>query len=86
MEELHNLKMKILRSKHISDQLREELANDVSEIESSIKANNEVDNVGSLEYESFATTSEAVRWVNRNKDKTLVTITSEQYGVTVYYR
>ena len=41
--ELYNLKMKILRSKHISDQLREELANDVFEIESSIKAkNNEV--------------------------------------------
>ena len=34
--ELYNLKMKILRSKHISDQLREELANDVFEIESSI--------------------------------------------------
>ena len=41
--ELYNLKMKILRSKHISDQLREELANDVFEIESSIQAkNNEV--------------------------------------------
>ena len=41
---------------------------------------------GCLDYESFANTDEAVRWVNRNKDKTLVTITSEQYGVTVYYR
>ena len=41
--ELYNLKMKILKSKHISDQLREELANDVFEIESSIQAkNNEV--------------------------------------------
>jgi len=38
--ELYNLKMKILRSKHISDQQREELANDVFEIESNIKAKN----------------------------------------------
>jgi len=32
--------MKILRSKHVSDQLREELANDVFEIESSVQAKN----------------------------------------------
>jgi len=38
--ELYNLKMKILRSKHVSDQLREELANDVFEIESSVQAKN----------------------------------------------
>jgi len=38
--ELYNLKMKILRFKHISGQLREKLANDVFEIESSIKAKN----------------------------------------------
>ena len=41
---------------------------------------------GCLDYESFSNTPDAVSWVNRNKDKTLVTITSEQYGVTVYYR
>ena len=39
--ELYNLKMKILRSKHISDQLREELANDVFEIEKLVNKTNE---------------------------------------------
>ena len=40
--ELYNLKTKILRSKHISDQLREELANDVFEIEKLVNKTNDI--------------------------------------------
>ncbi len=40
--ELYKLKTKILRSKHISNQLREELANDVFEIEKLVNKTNEV--------------------------------------------
>ena len=39
-KELYNLKTKILRSKHISSQLKEELANDVFEIEKLASKNN----------------------------------------------
>ncbi len=43
--ELYNLKMKILRSKHISNQLREELANDVFEIEKLVNKTNDIHSV-----------------------------------------
>jgi hypothetical protein len=43
--ELYNLKTKILRSKHISDQLREELANDVFEIEKLANKTNDIHSV-----------------------------------------
>lgn len=43
--ELYNLKTKILRSKHISDQLREELANDVFEIEKLVNKTNDIHDV-----------------------------------------
>ena len=45
--ELYNLKTKILRSKHISDQLREELANDVFEIEKLVNKTNDIHDVSS---------------------------------------
>jgi hypothetical protein len=46
--ELYNLKTKILRSEHISDDLREELANDVFEIEKLVnKTNDTSDTSGS---------------------------------------
>lgn len=38
--ELYNLKTKILRAKHISDHLREELANDVFEMEKLVNKTN----------------------------------------------
>ena len=44
-KELYNLKAKILRSKHISDQLREELANDVFEIEKLVNKTNDIHSV-----------------------------------------
>ncbi len=43
--ELYKLKTKILRSKHISDQLREELANDVFEIEKLVNKTNDIHSV-----------------------------------------
>ena len=43
--ELYNLKTKIIRSKHISDQLREELANDVFEIEKLVNKTNDIHGV-----------------------------------------
>lgn len=43
--ELYNLKTKILRSKHISDQLREELASDVFKIEKLVNKTNDTHDV-----------------------------------------
>ena len=48
--ELYNLKTKILRSKHISDQLREELANDVFEIEKLVNKTNDIHDVSQRTY------------------------------------
>jgi len=43
--ELYNLKTKILRSKHISDQLKGELTNDVFKIEKLVNKTNDIHNV-----------------------------------------
>jgi len=43
--ELYNLKIKIIKSKKIPEPLREELANDVFEIEKQVKKNSVLDDV-----------------------------------------
>lgn len=44
-KKLHDLKTKILRTKNIDDAMREELANDIFEIEKLVSSSNDIHNV-----------------------------------------
>ena len=62
--ELYNLKTKILRDKHISDQLREELANDVFEIEKLVNKTNDIHDVSQLSELLI----DYMKWFDDNRD------------------